>query len=238
MTTAVSRIDDLKARAVDADDLISLGEARSRALAHYNLGVPCKNGHLSVRFVSNRACKACLDARKMAVRTADPERVRRQWRIWQAANRTRLRALERARYQATLGIARAKNREKERRRRERDGERIAALARISAKRFREEHREEWRARKREEACRQRVRRRKADGAHTADDVQRIRKMQRGKCAICAIKLGRAAHLDHIIALARGGSNWPSNLQWLCARCNISKNARDPLDYMRSLGRLL
>jgi 5-methylcytosine-specific restriction endonuclease McrA len=42
-----------------------------------------------------------------------------------------------------------------------------------------------------------------------------------KCAHC----GRPGLLtvDHKIPLSRGGSNWPSNLQPLCFRCNVVKN---------------
>jgi 5-methylcytosine-specific restriction endonuclease McrA len=39
------------------------------------------------------------------------------------------------------------------------------------------------------------------------------------CAIC----GRPAeHLDHVIPISRGGTDAPSNLQPLCARCNLAK----------------
>lgn len=56
-----------------------------------------------------------------------------------------------------------------------------------------------------------------------------------KCQRCGIALsvtvadGRAAlrapdfpHVDHIVPLARGGTDERSNLQALCARCNKSK----------------
>jgi 5-methylcytosine-specific restriction protein A len=40
------------------------------------------------------------------------------------------------------------------------------------------------------------------------------------CAIC----GRPAeHLDHVTPLIRGGSDHPSNLQPLCAHCNLAKS---------------
>jgi 5-methylcytosine-specific restriction endonuclease McrA len=39
-------------------------------------------------------------------------------------------------------------------------------------------------------------------------------------------------------MARGGSNWPSNLQLLCKSCNLSKGARDAEEFMREKGFLL
>lgn len=69
-------------------------------------------------------------------------------------------------------------------------------------------------------------------------AKRIYEAQRGKCAICRTSIRRGYHLDHIMPLAKGGAHEPRNVQLLCATCNVRKNARDPIDYMRSLGRLL
>jgi hypothetical protein len=46
------------------------------------------------------------------------------------------------------------------------------------------------------------------------------------CARCGrVELDRGAvHLDHIVPVARGGSNAPANLQVLCAGCNLRKGA--------------
>lgn len=46
------------------------------------------------------------------------------------------------------------------------------------------------------------------------------------CANCASRITERtdAHVDHIVPLARGGSNDRDNLQVLCARCNLSKAA--------------
>lgn len=66
----------------------------------------------------------------------------------------------------------------------------------------------------------------------------IRARQKGRCAICRTLVRGAGHFDHIVPLARGGVHEPRNLQLLCAPCNLTKNARDPLEHMRSLGRLL
>lgn len=87
--------------------------------------------------------------------------------------------------------------------------------------------------------RRRARKINAGGSFTAEDVEEIRKLQRNRCARCGKSLnGKEAHIDHIIPLARGGSNDRRNLQFLDALCNLSKHARDPIDDMRRLGRLL
>jgi 5-methylcytosine-specific restriction endonuclease McrA len=88
----------------------------------------------------------------------------------------------------------------------------------------------------------RVKRGGAEGTHTSEDVRRIFNLQQGICANCKIKLVKSGkqkyHVDHIIPLARGGTNWPSNLQCLCPFCNLSKSAKDPIDWANQNGRLI
>jgi 5-methylcytosine-specific restriction endonuclease McrA len=69
-------------------------------------------------------------------------------------------------------------------------------------------------------------------------IPKLRAAQGDKCAICRCKLKGAGHVDHIVPLARGGHHAPSNLQLLCAPCNLHKSDRDPIQHMQSLGRLL
>lgn len=76
------------------------------------------------------------------------------------------------------------------------------------------------------------------GTHTKQDVTDIRKSQKDKCALCGVKLRGGGHLDHIQPLARGGTNYRRNLQWLCDPCNRRKAAKDPLDFARERGLLL
>lgn len=78
----------------------------------------------------------------------------------------------------------------------------------------------------------------ASGTHTIIDLRAILKQQRGRCAYCRTKLIEDRHLDHIQPLSRGGSNDPKNLQFLCRPCNLKKGAMDPVDYARSVGRLV
>jgi len=71
-----------------------------------------------------------------------------------------------------------------------------------------------------------ARKRAAEGIHTPSDVRQILEDQHGLCAYCGVRIfldiKHDAHVDHIIALTRGGSNWPDNLAVTCAECNLSK----------------
>jgi len=78
----------------------------------------------------------------------------------------------------------------------------------------------------------------APGSHTKHDIAALMKLQRGLCVACRCDIRQAFHVDHIVALARGGSNDKTNLQLLCATCNRSKNAKHPIDFMQSKGFLL
>lgn len=84
----------------------------------------------------------------------------------------------------------------------------------------------------------RARKKNAQGHHTNNDIQRILTAQRHRCGYCRAPLRGRYHVDHIIPLSDGGTNWPSNIQLLCGPCNLSKGSRDPLDHARRLGRLL
>lgn len=68
-------------------------------------------------------------------------------------------------------------------------------------------------------------------------IPKIMESQKRKCGCCRVKLSKF-HIDHIIAVTRGGKTEPKNLQLLCPSCNISKSNRDPIDFMQSRGFLL
>lgn len=66
---------------------------------------------------------------------------------------------------------------------------------------------------------ERQRRRKLSRA----EEKAIYKKYKGKCAICSrLTEFSDGEVDHIKPLSKGGSNSPSNLQWLCHRCNKLK----------------
>ncbi len=83
-----------------------------------------------------------------------------------------------------------------------------------------------------------ARKKNAYGTHTADDINNILILQKNKCAACCTSISNGYHVDHVIALANGGSNDKYNLQLLCARCNRSKSDKDPIEFMQSRGKLL
>lgn len=82
-----------------------------------------------------------------------------------------------------------------------------------------------------------ARRKRAEGSHTQRDIHALYKLQRGACASCRVELN-AFHVDHIVALARGGTNDRLNLQLLCPTCNLRKGAKHPVEFMQQMGFLL
>lgn len=133
--------------------------------------------------------------------------------------------------------------------REANKEKIRDRDREYRRKWREENREAYRERMRRwsgenpeaRAAHSRTRKarvRGAKGTHTAEDVAELKVLQRNTCAYCPQKLNDCYHVDHITPLSRGGSNSRENLQLTCPGCNMSKSARDPLEFAQSLGRLL
>lgn len=78
----------------------------------------------------------------------------------------------------------------------------------------------------------------AEGTYSDEDIARIFRDQKGKCAVCRKSIKRGYHVDHIKPLSKGGTNWPANLQLTCMVCNVSKADTDPIKFMQRLGRLL
>jgi 5-methylcytosine-specific restriction endonuclease McrA len=74
----------------------------------------------------------------------------------------------------------------------------------------------------------RARREGAEGTHTLEEVTYLLTQQENKCACCDVELTESSReLDHIMPLALGGTNYISNLQWLCQFCNSAKCATHP-----------
>lgn len=78
-------------------------------------------------------------------------------------------------------------------------------------------------------------RRAAVGSLKAADIRGRLEQQGRRCFYCGDELGADYHVDHFIALARGGTNDATNIVIACPTCNRRKGAKDPhkfLDRMR------
>lgn len=206
-------------------------EALTLGLPFYFTGKPCHRGHI----VNRHAAGGCADCRKIDGKIAPKSplspaqckaRAKRS-RAWRAANPERVKELNRIHYLADIKgrIAYAQE-----------------WAARNPERFKESKRRCDRKRKQKklaETRNRRARKKAASGVHTAADIEAIRVAQRNKCAYCREPLPkRGWHVDHVIAIIRGGSNDRRNLQITCDFCNESKGARDPIDHAQKIGLLI
>jgi hypothetical protein len=101
------------------------------------------------------------------------------------------------------------------------------------------YRAENKERSRVNCINRRATQRKNGGKLSTDISDRLLTIQKGKCSICkSILKTTGHHIDHIIPLARGGKNEDRNVQLTCPKCNLKKNNKDPIIFMREQGYLL
>ncbi|MBV8664615.1 MAG: HNH endonuclease [Hyphomicrobiales bacterium] len=216
--------------ALDRRIIGDLPNKRSDAIAlgikHYFTGKPCKRGHLAKRQSESGVCVECNYSRGLAWRRDRPGFSAESDKAWRDANRGKVRKYKLESYY--------NNRESYR-------ERFRAYY-VENKSEMNEASRKWRVDNPDKALanhhKRRARKERAAGSHSHLDVERIRKSQRDRCACCRSSLKGGGHVDHIIALSKGGSNWARNLQLLCQPCNNSKHNRDPVEFMQSRGFLI
>jgi 5-methylcytosine-specific restriction endonuclease McrA len=84
--------------------------------------------------------------------------------------------------------------------------------------------------------------RNAEGKLSVGIRGRLLKLQKGLCIICRNKLilhgEKKYHMDHIVPISGGGTNYDENIQLLCAGCNVAKSNKDNLAFMQTKGYLL
>jgi 5-methylcytosine-specific restriction endonuclease McrA len=84
--------------------------------------------------------------------------------------------------------------------------------------------------------------RNAEGKLSVGIRKKLLVLQKGCCTICKEKLilsgERKYHLDHVIPISSGGTNYDENIQLLCFDCNVSKSNKDSLVFMQSKGYLI
>lgn len=149
------------------------------------------------------------------------EKEREDFKRWGAANQDRLRELWRASYARHAEKRRAYRRERNRSHpevrmawNEANREKMNAQSR------------QWQKDNRERALAStrnyNAKKRGANGVATAEQVEARMAFYGHQCAYCS---GPFEHVDHVIAISRGGTNWPANLRPACSPCNVSKGAK-------------
>lgn len=188
-------------------------EAKEVGSKYYFTGAPCRHGHIAERSTNDAKCQECNRERARQFARNFPEKKREQnlRRYWSDPEGNR----EKARIYAALNAESARKRAKEWR--EANPERAAHNDRVK-----------------------RARKRGAEGSHTAAEVAELLKRQGFRCVYCKASIRKKSdrHVDHVMPLKLGGSNAISNIQLLCATCNMSKKASHPIDYANRIGLLV
>lgn len=188
--------------------------AREAGEITYSTGVPCYLGH-DLRWVSSGGCVECRKRTDKDFRKRHPGMEAEWARKSRAKDPTSHR-------KASIKWAK-NNPDKTKKIRERMRARDPDL---------------WRKKDLAKANEYRAKKAGNGGSFAAEDIDRIRERQNGLCAGC-LKKAANLEIDHIVAIANGGSNDPSNLQLLCRPCNRSKGKKDAMIWLQTKhGRLL
>lgn len=225
----------------DAPVRISYQEAKAKGLVHYFTGIPCKRGHIAIRYVSTTQCAICQMLHRDEYRHKHRENERASAKAYYWTNRETVRAKRNAYDKAYPEKKKARFKGWYDRNRDAWLEYKAndrqANPEVYATRW-----AKW-ARANPEAVlangrRRRARKQGAEGHHTVAEIKLLLKRQRYTCAYCPTSLKSGYHVDHIMSLSKGGTNWISNIQLTCKGCNLMKADKDPLIWARRTGRLL
>jgi len=218
-------------------------DAARLGLTKYFTGVPCKNGHVCERRVADAKCVECNRERAAAHRSKHPGEQIEYLREWRKKNKDHSKQYREA------------NAEKIKRQKAEwvanNYDDVTAYAKEyyaanrdmrseTAKRWRDVNPErhvqnvlDWQKANPDRVKAHQHKRRSlkvnAAGAFSAEDIMSLFDAQDGKCnnPYCRTELTESnKELDHIVPISKGGSNFPSNLQWLCGSCNASKKDKD------------
>lgn len=231
-------------------EVITRAQAKDRGLGRYFTGKSCKRGHIVERSTSDATCVTCKLAAASDARTRNLVECRKRDKVRHSATREQSiakkkawRVANREEISAARKAYRVANRETMN-----EAKRVWRL-RAKNEKSREIRRSplirEWMAanpgRVRTHKHTSRAKRSRAIGRFSFDDIARIMKQQRGRCAMpwCRREIKGKYQIDHITPIKSGGTNWPRNLQLTCPHgCNQRKSAKDPIDHAREHGMLL
>lgn len=199
-------------------EIISKQTAIQLNLTKYFTGKKCKHGHLAERYTNGGHCSECKKGHVAQWVENNKERSLEISREWKKRNWTTLYEKQK--------IYTANNKDKKlaqaKRYREKYPEKVSETKKLCKSKNKEHYstlNRNYKARKKN-----------SEGKHTVKDIRELFVSQNGICNGCGVTLETTGknkyHVDHIIPLIKGGSNYPSNLQLLCPSCNTSKCDKD------------
>lgn len=231
---------------------------REKRLAENKAWAAAHPGYEKQRWPKRREKSAEYKRRRLAEMTeAERAEKRRKLDEWRAANPDKTRKLELARmarisadpalrekealkqrewrkkspkYKERLAETAEQRAEYNRNWRERNPEKIEAAEKL--KRERRKTDPNYIAQRRARDSNRRTRSSACRGKHTGKDIQRLLAGQSAQCFYCGQSIENLKfEIDHFIPLSKRGSNEPDNLVLSCCRCNRSKGAKFPWEWM-------
>lgn len=191
-------------------------EAKEKNSKYYYTGVCCSNGHLSYRYTSSLACSVCQREYWENNKEKCRAFARKSAKKWYHLNKNKINKEKRSAYQKEWY---QKNKEK-----------------VKSYSY------DWRLKNPEKNKKSRriseSKRRAVEGNFNKNQLDELFKKQKYKCFNCLKSVRKKYHIDHIIPLYLGGTNWIENIQILCPKCNLSKGKDHPIDWAQKNGKLL
>lgn len=233
--------------------IISYSEARKLGLSRYFTGKPCLRGHIAERYAYNATCVECLDVKKPRdnIRLTAIKDGKNKYfngipcKHGHIADRYVNGGCVVCHDARTAKVPKAKRRQYARKSRLKNIEKSLARERLyrllNPKKVAAACRQ-WQQnnpmKTRILASRRRANKRNSEGSHTVEEILSLLDKQNFRCAACKRSIRKSFDIDHIQPISKGGSNWISNIQLMCKKCNCSKHNKDPVQWAQERGLLL